>query len=65
MPAYNLNVLFVLLVFILILGGLSMAGKEDMRVQGEIDKHQLLHDTRRAVQADERAALYFYQQRSR
>jgi hypothetical protein len=55
--------IMVFIVFILVT--LSMAGHEDMRVQHEIDKHQLLHQTKRAVQADEQAALYFYKERAK
>ena len=62
---HNRQIFYVLCVMVVTLMAMSYAAHEDMKMQQTIDKHQLLHETRRAVQADEQAALYFYNERAR
>ena len=62
---HNRQIFYTLCVLLLTMVAFSFAAREDLRQQAIIDKHVLLHETRRAVADNERAALYFYQERAK
>lgn len=65
LPEVRFTRLMLAVVIILVLAAFSLAGKEDMTAQGEIDKQVVLEHVSKVVAADEQAALYFYTARAK
>jgi len=63
-PVLDFNTTLFLVLVVLILLAMSAAGKSDQFSAGVVDREQILEQTKKAINSDERAALYFYNQQA-